>query len=82
MELLKKGIVGLDLPCTLPDSLITGMNYPKIEQSLYDARFEHDNCGVGFVADSNGVPDRRVLDSPRTYAGEQTAFVKHFERVF
>jgi len=38
------------------------MNYPKIEQSLYDARFEHDNCGVGFVADSKGVPTRRVLD--------------------
>ena len=31
------------------------MSYPKVEQSLYDARFEHDNCGVGFVANSNGV---------------------------
>ena len=60
--LCKKGIVGLDLLCTLPDPLKTGMNYPKIEQSLYDARFEHDNCGVGFVADSKGVPTRRVLD--------------------
>ena len=60
--LRKKGIVGLDLLCTLPDPLKTGMNYPKIEESLYDARFEHDNCGVGFVADSKGVPDRRVLD--------------------
>ena len=38
------------------------MSYPKVEQSLYDARFEHDNCGVGFVANSNGVVERRVLD--------------------
>jgi len=38
------------------------MNYPKIEQSLYNSRFEHDNCGVGFVANSNGVVERRVLD--------------------
>ena len=38
------------------------MNYPKTEQSLYNSRFEHDNCGVGFVANSNGVVERRVLD--------------------
>ncbi|MBL69065.1 MAG: glutamate synthase large subunit [Verrucomicrobiales bacterium] len=38
------------------------MSYPKVEQSLYDARFEHDNCGVGFVANSNGAAERRVLD--------------------
>ena len=28
---------------------------------LYDPRFEHDACGVGFVADAGGRNGRRVL---------------------
>jgi glutamate synthase domain-containing protein 2/glutamate synthase domain-containing protein 1/glutamate synthase domain-containing protein 3 len=32
------------------------------QRSLYDPRFEHDSCGVGFVADLSGRPSRRVLD--------------------
>ena len=28
---------------------------------LYDARFEHDACGVGFVAESRNGPSERVL---------------------
>ena len=32
---------------------MTSENFPK-KQGLYDPRFEHDNCGVGFVCDING----------------------------
>jgi glutamate synthase domain-containing protein 2/glutamate synthase domain-containing protein 1/glutamate synthase domain-containing protein 3 len=31
------------------------------EAPLYDARFEHDACGVGFVAESRNGPSERVL---------------------
>ncbi|HEY8168586.1 MAG TPA: glutamate synthase large subunit [Candidatus Limnocylindrales bacterium] len=31
------------------------------EPPLYDARFEHDACGVGFVADTRGEQRHRVL---------------------
>src|SRR5512141_2447692 len=34
---------------------------------LYDARFEHDACGVGFVADAGGLSRDRVL--PLALAG-------------
>jgi glutamate synthase domain-containing protein 1 len=34
---------------------------------LYDARFEHDACGVGFVADAGGRSRDRVL--PLALAG-------------
>ncbi|HLA16239.1 MAG TPA: hypothetical protein VJZ72_05010, partial [Candidatus Limnocylindrales bacterium] len=34
---------------------------------LYDARFEHDACGVGFVADAGGRSRERVL--PLALAG-------------
>jgi len=29
---------------------------------LYDPRFEHDACGIGFVADSAGRPSRAIVD--------------------
>ena len=38
------------------------MSYPKAEGTLYNPRFEHDSCGVGFVADISGEKSRRVLD--------------------
>ena len=31
------------------------------EAPLYDARFEHDACGVGFVAESRQGPSERVV---------------------
>ena len=37
------------------------------EPPLYDARFEHDACGVGFVADARGRSRERVL--PLALAG-------------
>jgi glutamate synthase domain-containing protein 2/glutamate synthase domain-containing protein 1/glutamate synthase domain-containing protein 3 len=30
---------------------------------LYDARFEHDACGIGFVADAGGRASRSIVDS-------------------
>ncbi|MCY4607168.1 MAG: glutamate synthase large subunit [bacterium] len=30
---------------------------------LYDPSFEHDSCGVGFVAAIDGAPDRRVVEA-------------------
>ena len=31
-------------------------------QGLYDPAFEHDSCGVGFVAHIGGIPSRGILD--------------------
>ncbi|MDB6111580.1 MAG: glutamate synthase large subunit [Pedosphaera sp.] len=36
--------------------------YPNISNSLYDPKFEHDACGVGFVANINGKPEHRILE--------------------
>ncbi len=33
--------------------------YPK---SLYESKFEHDACGVGFVANTNGKREYRIVD--------------------
>ena len=33
----------------------------RTEPALYDARYEHDACGVGFVADAGGRSGSRVL---------------------
>ena len=35
---------------------------PDSAYPLYDARFEHDACGVGFVADAGGRSRSRVFD--------------------
>jgi glutamate synthase (ferredoxin) len=34
--------------------------------SLIDARFDHDSCGVGFVASVHGTPDHRILQDALT----------------
>jgi len=31
--------------------------------TLHDPRREHDACGIGFVADANGTPSRRIVDA-------------------
>ncbi len=36
--------------------------YPKVTNSLYDSKFEHDACGVGFVANSNGKREHRIVE--------------------
>ncbi|MBA2318683.1 MAG: glutamate synthase subunit alpha [Euzebyales bacterium] len=32
-------------------------------QGLYDPRFDHDACGIGFVADVAGTPARHIVDA-------------------
>ncbi len=38
------------------------MHYPNSNGGLYNPRFEHDACGVGFVADVSGARSRAPLD--------------------
>ena len=33
----------------------------RLENSLYAPEYEHDSCGVGFVAQINGVPSRQIV---------------------
>ena len=33
-----------------------------LKQGLYDPRFEHDSCGVGFVVDVKGRRSRRIVE--------------------
>ncbi len=33
------------------------------QQGLYDPAFEHDSCGVGFIADINGRPSHEIIRS-------------------
>ncbi len=35
------------------------------QSGLYDPQFEHDSCGVGFVAHIKGERSRRIIDSAR-----------------
>src|SRR6188768_3865244 len=37
------------------------MNFPALREGLYDPRFEHDACGVGFVADLKNVKSHEVV---------------------
>lgn len=36
--------------------------YPELPKSLYNSKFEHDACGVGFVANETGKKEFRVLE--------------------
>ena len=36
--------------------------YPKHDGLLYDPRYEHDGCGVGFVADISGKRSHSILE--------------------
>lgn len=38
------------------------MNKVPSAQGLYDPSFEHDSCGVGFIANIKGERSRRILD--------------------
>ena len=35
------------------------------KQGLYDPQFEHESCGVGFVAHIKGIASREIIDSAR-----------------
>ena len=46
----------------LPQGPLNEMNsYPSVPRSLYSAEFEHDACGVGFVANIHGTPEHRIV---------------------
>ena len=34
--------------------------FPK-KQGLYDPAYEKDSCGLGFVANINGIPSRQIV---------------------
>ncbi|MDB6122547.1 MAG: glutamate synthase large subunit [Pedosphaera sp.] len=36
--------------------------HSNISNSLYDPKFEHDACGVGFVANTNGKREHRIVE--------------------
>jgi glutamate synthase (ferredoxin) len=42
-------------------SLPTQFNQRPAKQGLYDPAFEHDACGVGFVADMHGRKSHQIL---------------------
>ncbi len=44
-----------------PEELPAGQARPG-KQGLYDPRFEHDACGVGFVAHIKGVKSHRIVE--------------------
>src|ERR1700760_4507519 len=48
--------------CVAP-ALSTGDSRPK---SLIDERFDHESCGVGFVATLSGQPSHDILDKALT----------------
>ncbi|MGB8318817.1 MAG: hypothetical protein WCE54_11870, partial [Ignavibacteriaceae bacterium] len=37
-------------------------NYPPKEQGMYNPFYEHDACGMGFVADIKGRKSRDIID--------------------
>jgi glutamate synthase (ferredoxin) len=47
--------------------------HQNIANSLYDPKFEHDACGVGFVANTNGKREHRILE----YAIQALANLAH-----
>jgi glutamate synthase (ferredoxin) len=52
-------------PAVAPDSVAAENSAPMTvrpkKQGLYDPQFEHDACGVGFVADIKGRKSHRIL---------------------
>ncbi|WP_068777008.1 glutamate synthase large subunit [Paenibacillus sp. FJAT-26967] len=41
-------------------------NAPPSRQGLYDPRFEHDACGIGFVANMKGKPSHEIVGQALT----------------
>ncbi|MBD0293199.1 MAG: glutamate synthase large subunit [Jiangellaceae bacterium] len=42
------------------------MRHDLPSHGLYDSRFEHDACGIGFVATLSGVPSHEIVDQALT----------------
>ncbi len=47
----------------MSDSEQTGYGGFPAPQGLYDARHEHDGCGVGFVVNIDGTPSHQIVQS-------------------
>jgi glutamate synthase (NADPH/NADH) large chain len=43
-----------------------GMSYPSTGTGLYDPRFEHDACGIGFVASIRGHKSHQHISDALT----------------
>src|SRR3990172_5460258 len=37
-------------------------NFPISSRGMYDPKFEHDACGMGFIADIKGRKSRHIID--------------------
>ena len=46
---------------TLTTSQKTSASQPVLP-GLYDPSFEHDNCGIGAVANIKGIPSHRTVE--------------------
>ncbi|MEO6910832.1 MAG: hypothetical protein ABI158_07900, partial [Edaphobacter sp.] len=44
-------------------------NLTGVPRSLIDERFDHDSCGVGFVATLDAVPSHKILEQALTALG-------------
>ena len=40
---------------------MSATNFQKTDGSLYSPDFEHDSCGVGFIADINGRKSHKIV---------------------
>src|ERR1700759_4153531 len=50
-----------------PARTAEGVSVPsKVSPSLIDERFDHDSCGVGFVASVHGKPSHEILQQALT----------------
>src|ERR1700734_2360078 len=43
--------------------------HSRVRPSLLDERFDHDSCGVGFVASVDAVPSHKILEQALTALG-------------
>src|SRR5215471_13385795 len=56
-------------PSVFPHSDVAARGSSKTPVSLIDERFDHDSCGVGFVAATDAVPTHNILDQALTALG-------------
>src|SRR5580700_9165612 len=48
--------------CAAPLAVPSPLYGPPAKRGLYDPAYEHDSCGVGFVANIKGVRCRQIID--------------------
>ena len=44
------------------DNMKAKYSYHPVRQGLYDFHNEHDSCGVGFVANTNGKKSHQIIE--------------------